>query len=85
MLSCSHMKNVTIYSTPNCTYCKMTKDFLNEHKIAFTEYDVAADAAKRAEMVERSDQMGVPVTVIDDSVIIGFDKGALSQILGITA
>jgi len=85
MLNCPHMKNVTIYSTPNCTYCKMTKDFLNEHKIAFTEYDVAADAAKRAEMVERSDQMGVPVTVIDDSVIIGFDKGALSQILGITA
>lgn len=83
MLYYPHMKNVTIYSTPNCAYCKMTKEYLNEHKIAFTEYDVAADAAKRAEMVDRSGQLGVPVTVIDDSVVIGFDKDALNQLLGI--
>jgi len=79
------MKNVTIYSTPNCHYCKMTKEFFAEHKIAFTEYDVAADASKRAEMIERSEQMGVPVTIIDDSIIIGFDKSALSELLGITS
>lgn len=79
------MKNITIYSTPNCTYCKMTKEFLNEHKIAFTEHDVAADAVARAEMVEKSGQLGVPVTVIDDSIVIGFDKGALTQLLGIAA
>ncbi len=79
------MKNVTIYSTPNCTYCKMTKDFFVKHNITFTEHDVAADASKRAEMIERSEQMGVPVTVIDDSVIIGFDEGALKQLLDIAA
>ncbi len=79
------MKNVTIYSTPNCTYCKMTKDFLNEHKVAFTEHDVAADAEQRAKMIEVSEQMGVPVTVIDDSVIVGFDKAMISELLGIAA
>ena len=79
------MKNVTIYSTPNCTYCKMTKDFLKEHNISYTEHDVAADAEQRAKMIEASEQMGVPVTIIDDNVIIGFDKGALTQILGIAA
>ena len=77
------MKNVTIYSTPNCSYCKMTKDFLKEHNVPFTEHDVAADPAKRAEMIEISEQMGVPVTVIDDSVIVGFDKGMISELLGI--
>lgn len=79
------MKNVTIYSTPNCTYCKMTKDFLETNNIPFTEHDVAADQAKRAEMIERSEQMGVPVTVIDDSVVIGFDKPTLIELLGIKA
>lgn len=78
------MKNVTIYSTPNCTYCKMTKDFLNEHNVAFTEYDVAADTAKRAEMIEKSEQMGVPVTVIENNVIIGFDRDTIAELLGIT-
>jgi len=77
------MKNVTIYSTPNCTYCKMTKEYLTEHGVAFTEFDVAADAAKREEMIEISEQMGVPVTVIDNSVVIGFDKDMISSLLGI--
>jgi NADH-dependent peroxiredoxin subunit F len=77
------MKNVTIYSTPNCHYCKMTKEFLTAHHVPFTEHDVAADATKRAEMIEISEQMGVPVTVIDDSVVIGFDKAMISELLGI--
>jgi glutaredoxin-like YruB-family protein len=79
------MKNVTIFSTPNCTYCQMTKEFFKEHNIAYTEHDVAADPEQRAKMIEASEQMGVPVTIIDDKVVIGFDKGALCQILGISA
>ena len=78
------MKNVTIYSTPNCTYCKMEKDFLKEHNVAFTEYDVASDATKRAEMIEKSEQMGVPVTVIENNVIVGFDRDTIAELLGIT-
>ncbi|MFA6297115.1 MAG: glutaredoxin family protein [Candidatus Paceibacterota bacterium] len=77
------MKNVTIYSTPSCTYCKMTKDYLKEHNVAFTEYDVAADATKRAEMIEKSEQMGVPVTIIDDTVVVGFDRDEIAKLLGI--
>jgi len=61
----------------------MTKDYLKEHNIAFTEYDVAADAAKRAEMIEKSEQMGVPVTIIDDTVIVGFDRDEIAKLLGI--
>lgn len=77
------MKNVTIYSTPNCTYCKMTKDFLTENSIPFVEYNVAEDAQKRAEMIEKSEQMGVPVTIIDDTVIVGFDRDEIAKLLDI--
>ena len=35
------MKNVVIYSTPTCHFCHMAKEFLNEKKIAFTDYNVA--------------------------------------------
>lgn len=76
-------KQVTIYSTPTCTYCKHTKDFFKEHGITYTEYDVAADATRRAEMIEKSGQLGVPVTVIDNDVIIGFDQESMSELLGI--
>ena len=62
----------------------MEKDFLKEHNVAFTEYDVASDATKRAEMIEKSEQMGVPVTVIENNVIVGFDRDTIAELLGIT-
>lgn len=78
-------KKVTIYSTPTCHFCHMTKDFLTEKGIAFTDYDVAHDLAKRQEMIQKSGQMGVPVIFVGDEMIIGFDKERLVSTLGITA
>jgi len=79
-----YMKKVSIYTTPTCGYCKMTKEFFGANNIAFEEYDVAADEQKRAEMIEKSGQMGVPVIFVDDEMTIGFDKQRLSELLGIS-
>jgi glutaredoxin 3 len=77
------MKNIIIYSTPTCHFCHMAKDFFSEKKLAYTEYNVASDLAKRKEMVEKSGQMGVPVIVIGDEFVIGFNKPKISQLLGL--
>lgn len=64
----------------------MAKDFLSANNIAFTDYDVGRDVARRAEMVQKSGQMGVPVIVIDGKeVVVGFNREALSSMLGIKA
>lgn len=76
-------KNITIYSTPTCHFCQMTKEFLTEHNIPYTEYNVAADMEKRQEMIEKSGQMGVPVITIGDDLIVGFDKAKLSALVGV--
>jgi glutaredoxin-like YruB-family protein len=79
------MANVVIYSTPSCHFCQSAKDFLNERNIAFTEHDVAEDAQKRQEMVEKTGQMGVPVIMVDDQVMVGFDESKLAELLGVEA
>jgi glutaredoxin-like YruB-family protein len=71
------MKNVTIYSTPTCHYCKEAKAFFQEKGIAYAEHDVAADLEQRKQMIDKSGQMGVPVIVIGDEVIVGFDQEAI--------
>ena len=76
-------KKVEIYSTPTCHYCHMAKDFFNENGIAYTEYDVASDLAKRKEMVDLTSQMGVPVIKIDGDWVIGFNKTAVAKKLGL--
>ena len=77
------MKNVSIYTTPTCGYCRMAKDFFKEHNIAYTEYNVAEDGEKRKEMIEKSGQMGVPVMFIDDEMLVGFNEEKIKSALGI--
>ncbi len=78
-------KIVTIYSTPTCHFCQMTKDFLKEKGIGYTEFNVAQDLEKRQEMIQKSGQMGVPVIFVGDEMIIGFDKERLVSSLGLPA
>ena len=64
-------------------FCNQTKEFLSQHGIAFEERDVSNDEAALNELQERS-LMTTPVTLIDDEVVVGFDKAKLSKLLGIT-
>lgn len=77
------MKKVAIYTTPTCVYCKMAKDLFQKHHIEYAEYNVAQDAEKRNELIERTGQMGVPVITVDNEVIIGFDEERIRLLLDI--
>lgn len=76
-------KQVTIYTTPTCHFCQMSKEFFKENNVPYTEHNVAADMEKRQEMIDKSGQMGVPVIFVGDEMIIGFDKKHLETALGL--
>ena len=78
-------KPITIYSTPTCHFCQLTKDFLTENNVSYTDYNVSSDLEKRQEMIDKSGQMGVPVIFIGDDMIIGFDKDKIATLAGIAA
>lgn len=59
----------------------MAKDFLQENNVSFEEKDVARDVKAREEMIEKSGQLGVPVIVVGNEVIVGFDRDTLKRIL----
>jgi glutaredoxin 3 len=73
--------NVTIYSTPTCPYCHQAKQYLSSRQVAFTDRNVANDPRAAEEMVQRSGQRGVPVIVIGDTVIVGFDRPKIDAAL----
>jgi len=76
---------VKIYTTPTCVYCRMAKDFFNQHSVQYEEHNVMEDLKAREEMVSKSGQMGVPVIDVEGELIIGFDKERLSELLHITS
>ena len=75
------MSNVTIYTTPTCSFCKMTKAYFKEHEVKYSEKDVTTDDAARDEMIQKSGQLGVPVIDIDGEIVVGFDKEKLAELL----
>jgi NADH-dependent peroxiredoxin subunit F len=78
------MKKVTVYSTKNCPYCRMAKAFLDKHGVPYEGIDVGEDSNAAKKMIELSGQRGVPVIVVDDEVIIGFDSQRLNDLFGET-
>lgn len=82
------MKQVLIYSTTTCPYCKMLKDYLTEKGVKFENIFVDQDETAAQKMIEESGQMGVPVTRVTDQsgkveYILGFDKPRINQLLGL--
>lgn len=77
------MKNITLYTTPTCVYCRAVKEFFKDHNIAYVEKNVAMDDQARDEMVKKAGQLAVPVVDVGGEVVIGFDRQKLSALLGI--
>lgn len=80
---------IIVYSTTTCPYCKMLKNYLSTHNLAFEEKMVDVDDAARDEMSALSDGfLGVPFTSItkDNGIVtnvIGFDQKKLDSTLQI--
>lgn len=72
---------VKIYSTPTCSWCKKTKEYLKRNNVEYVEVNVADDMEGREEMFKLSKQSAVPVINIDGNIIVGFDKAAIDELL----
>jgi glutaredoxin-like YruB-family protein len=74
---------VVIFTTPTCRYCVIAKRYLKEKNIRFTDVDVSRDQKAAADMQRRTGQQGVPVIMIANRPIVGFDKTKINRILNI--
>jgi glutaredoxin-like YruB-family protein len=74
---------VVMYTTPTCSYCRLAKTYLNQNRVRYTEIDVSRDQRAAADMVRRSGQSAVPVILIDNRPIVGFDRRRIERMLGL--
>lgn len=74
-------KNVTIYTLPTCPFCVQAKEHLREKGIEYIEKDVGDDREAHEEMVDVSGQHGVPVILINDEVVVGYNQTMLDTLL----
>lgn len=62
---------ITIYTTPTCAYCHALMDWLDSQGIKYVEKDATKEDNISA----------VPVTVIGEERIVGFDRPAIKRAL----
>ena len=68
------MPTVTVYSGPTCPYCERAKMLLKKKGVVFEEFNVRADEAKLAEMMEKSNgKRTIPQIFIGSQHIGGCD------------
>lgn len=73
--------NITVYTTKACASCKMVKNYLARKGLDFRIVDVEEDVSERQRIIELTGQMAVPVTTVDDQVIVGWNITRLVEAL----
>lgn len=79
---------VVLYALSTCPYCRMTKKYLDDNEVEYDAIDVdLLDDDERAVVVADvkniSGGTSFPVVVIDDEPIVGFNKAAIKERLGL--
>ena len=77
----SAKKEIIVFSTPSCPWCRKTKEYLKGRGIKFKDVDVSIDRAMAQKMVQRSGEMGVPQLWINGQVVVGFNRPRIDMLL----
>lgn len=67
------MKQIKIYTTSWCPYCKLAKNLLNDRGLDFQEIDLEEKGLTRDELEKITGERTVPQIVVDDEPIGGYD------------
>ena len=70
----NRQKRVIVFSTPTCSWCRRLKSYLRENNIRFKDIDVSRDQNAARDIVRMTGQQGVPVILINNRPIVGFQK-----------
>jgi len=74
------MQKIKIYSSNTCSHCTAAKEYLKERGLIYEERNVSTDPLAKKELIEMG-YMGVPIIMVDEKVIEGFNKNKLDEIL----
>jgi glutaredoxin 3 len=68
------MKQIMLYTTEPCGFCRQAKALLSKRGLAYDEINLAMDADGRAELAKRTGMMTFPQVIIGDQLVGGFTE-----------
>lgn len=77
----TQQKNVILYYTKESIFSDKAREFLRSRDISFQEVDVKSSPEAAEELAEISGQYSVPVILVGEEVVLGFDEKKLKELL----
>jgi glutaredoxin len=72
---------VVIYTTSWCGYCKKAKEWMSANQVAYREFDIETSASGRAAYESAGGTGGVPLIVVGETTMQGWNEGSMRQAL----
>ncbi len=79
---------VKVFALSTCPYCRMTRQYMDENGVAYDVLEVdKLEGPEREEAIGEVKRLSggtsFPVVVVDDEVIVGFNKVRIKELLGL--
>ena len=72
---------ILVYGAEWCGFCHQVMKYLDGFKIPYEYINLDKEPKRAEEAVTKSGQMGIPVTDVDGTIIVGFDRPKIDAAL----
>ena len=74
-------KDVTVFDASWCPSCRKVKAMLSQYGVPYNTIETTGNRRAQAFMAEHFNTTMIPVTVIGNSFVVGFDESRIKQLL----
>ena len=78
----SGQPRVIIFTSSSCPWCNRVKQYLKDNNFRYRDVNVERDPEGAREL-RRRNILGVPVVLINNHPVVGFDKAKIDKLLKI--
>jgi glutaredoxin-like YruB-family protein len=73
---------IIVFSTPSCGWCSKAKRYLKERGFRYRDVDISKDSKAAQDLQRRTGQTSVPVILINNRPVVGFNRQEIDRLLG---
>jgi glutaredoxin 3 len=70
---------IIVFTSPSCGWCRKVKSYLREKGFKFRDVDISRDQRAATDVQRRTGSTSVPVILINNKPIIGFNKAEIDK------
>jgi glutaredoxin 3 len=72
---------IVVFSTPSCGWCRKAKSYLKEKGFRYRDVDISRDSKAAQDLQRRTGQTSVPVILINNRPVVGFNRQEIDRLL----